>query len=47
MDERGLDQAEIFSVLDETVDSRMDLKNALLLKHPDKREMIDQVFSRY
>ncbi len=47
MDERGLDQADIFSVLDQNVDSRIDLKNALLLKHPDNREMIDQVFSRY
>lgn len=47
MDERGLDQADIFSVLTEYVDSRDDLKNALLLKYPDSREMIEQVFSRY
>ena len=47
MDERGLDQGEIFSVLEEDVDSRLALKNALLLKYPDSREMIDQVFSRY
>ena len=47
MDERGLAQGEIFSVLEEDVDSRLALKNALLLKYPDSREMIDQVFSRY
>lgn len=47
MDDRGLDQADIFSVLTPEVDSREDLKNALLMKYPDNREMIEQVFSRY
>ena len=47
LDERGLDQKDIFSVLDENVDSRDDLKNALLLKYSSRRDMIDQVFSRY
>lgn len=47
MDERGLEQSDIFSVLTEDVDTRLALKNALLLRFPDDREMIDQVFSRY
>ena len=47
LDERGLAQDDIFSVLDENVDSRDDLKNALLLSNPDSRTMIEQVFSRY
>ena len=47
MDERGLEQDEIFSVFNEKVYSREALKNALLLKFPGNREMIDQVFSRY
>lgn len=47
LDERGLDQDDIFSVLDEGVTSRDILKNSLLVKYPDKREMIEQVFSRY
>ena len=47
MDERGLEQSDIFSVLTEDVDTRLALKNALLLRFPGDREMIDQVFSRY
>ena len=47
LDDRGLDQADIFSVLDAGVDTKDKLKNALLLKYPDSREMIGQVFSRY
>lgn len=47
IDERGIDQDDIFSVLEEDVDSKLTLKNALLLKFPDSKEMIDQVFSRY
>ena len=47
MDERGVGQSEIFSVLGEDVDNRLALKNALLLKYPGERDMIDQVFSRY
>lgn len=47
MDERGIDQADIFSVLDAQVDSRGDLQKALLLKYPESRKIIEQVFSRY
>ncbi len=47
MDERGLDQSDIFSVLSDDIDTKLALKNALLLKYPGSREMIDQVFSRY
>jgi hypothetical protein len=47
LDERGLDHADIFSVLGAEIDSKDEVKNALLLKYPDKREIIEQVFSRY
>lgn len=47
LDERGLGQSEIFSVLDGKVDSKSGLKQALMLKYPDRQEMIEQVFSRY
>lgn len=47
LDERGLDHTDIFSVLGAEIDSKDEVKNALLLKYPDKREMIEQVFSRY
>lgn len=47
LDERGLEQDDIFSVLDENVISKETLKNALLLEFPDSYEMIEQVFSRY
>ena len=47
LDERGLGQSEIFSVLNEDVDSKEALKQALILEYPEKQEMIGQVFSRY
>lgn len=47
LDERGLSCSSIFGVLDATVTSRGELKNALLLSHPSKRDVIEQVFSRY
>ena len=47
MDERGLGQSEIFQVLDEDVDSKDALKDALIMKYPENKDMIGQVFSRY
>ena len=47
LDERGMEPSEIFSVLDDKVTSKNALKNALLLKYPDKRDIIEQVFNRY
>ncbi len=47
LDERGLGASDIFSVLDEKVDSKEELKNALMTTYPDKRSAIEQVFSRY
>ena len=47
LDERGLSQSQMFSVLDEGVTSRDALMTALILAYPEKRDMIQQVFSRY
>lgn len=47
LDERGVGPGEIFSVLDESVDSRPDLKAALISAFPSKHAVIEQVFSRY
>ena len=47
LDERGLPQSKIFSVLGEDVTSRDELETALTLAYPNKREVIQQVFSRY
>ena len=47
LDERGLSCSEIFSVLEEDVASRNDLRTALLAAFPSKRSVIEQVFSRY
>ena len=47
LDERGIRCSAIFDVLDQSVTSRSDLKNALLLSYPAKRDIIEQVFSRY
>jgi hypothetical protein len=47
MDDRGLNQEDIFSVLDEEVDSKDKLKKALVVAFPEKDDMIEQVFSRY
>ena len=47
LDERGLGQSDIFSVLETNVDSKDALKQALMLKYPEKQDMIGQVFSRY
>lgn len=47
LDERGLVCSDIFSVLDESVASRNDLRTALIAAFPAKRSLIEQVFSRY
>ena len=47
LDERGVSRSDIFSVLDETVISKNDLKSALILSRPEKKETIEQIFSRY
>ena len=47
LDERGLGQSEIFRILDEDVDSKDALKDALMLEYPERQDMIGQVFSRY
>ena len=47
MDERGLDQSEIFQVLDADVDSKSELKKTLMFTYPERQDMISQVFSRY
>lgn len=47
MDERGVTCSEIFSVLGPEVDSKSDLKAALLAAYPNRRTVIEQVFGRY
>ena len=47
LDERGVSCSEIFSVLGPGVESRADLKSALLTAYPKKRTIIEQVFGRY
>lgn len=47
MDERGISCSDIFSVLDEDVDSRSDLENALIAAFPSKKTVITQAFDRY
>ncbi len=47
LDERGFSRSDIFSVLDETVISKSDLKSALIMSRPEKKETIEQIFSRY
>lgn len=47
LDERGISSGEIFSILNETVKSKAELKSALLSAYPSDRTSIEQVFSRY
>ena len=47
LDERGVSCSEIFSVLGPGVESRSDLKTALLTSYPKRRTVIEQVFGRY
>lgn len=47
LDERGITRSEIFSVLEGNVSTKDDLKSALIRNLPQKRTVIEQVFSRY
>jgi hypothetical protein len=47
LEERGMSASDIFSVLDRNVTSRTQLKSAMILAFPEKREVIEQVFNRY
>lgn len=47
LDERGLDQSDLFSVLEDDVVSRSHLKTALIKNFPHKRAVIEQAFGRY
>lgn len=47
LDDRGVEPSDIFSVLKEDVTSRQMLKDALVKAYPDKRTIVEQVFSRY
>ena len=47
LEERGMSASEIFSVLDRDVTSRTQLKSAMIMAFPEKREVIEQVFNRY
>ena len=47
LDERGIKTSQIFSVLGPEVTDKQSLKAALIAKMPQKRTIIEQVFSRY
>lgn len=47
LDDRGMSASEILSVLKEDVVSRQSLKEALITAYPEKRTIVEQVFSRY
>ena len=47
LNERGMSVASMFSVLKSDITSRQALKEALMTSYPDKRSIIEQVFSRY
>lgn len=47
LDERGITCGEILRVLGPSVDSKSDLKQALISAYPSERTIIEQVFSRY
>lgn len=47
LDERGLTRSDIFSVLSASVISKEDLRVALIASFPEKRTIIEQVFTRY
>lgn len=47
LDERGFSRSEMFSALDASVCSRDALKTSLMLVSPEKKEVIEQIFSRY
>jgi hypothetical protein len=47
LDERGLGKSDIFSVFDENVVTKSDLKAALIRSFPHKSAVIEQAFGRY
>lgn len=47
LDDRGFTCGEIFSVLDEDVDSRKALERALIAEFPTRRTQIEQAFDKY
>ena len=47
LDERGMTRSDIFSVLDEDVTNREELRKALIATFPEKRTIVEQVFGRY
>ena len=47
LNERGMSVSAMFSVLKDDVTSRQALKESLMTSYPDKRTMVEQVFSRY
>lgn len=47
LDERGLGKSDIFSVFDENVVAKSDLKAALIRSFPHKSAVIEQAFGRY
>ena len=47
LDERGVSESQMFSVLNADVTDKSKLKNALLAAYPARKAMIEQVFSRY
>ncbi len=47
LDERGMDADDFLAVMDKDVKSKADLKDALMLGFPSRRNIVEQVFSRY
>ena len=47
LDERGVGRSDIFSVLRTNVTDMLSLKSALIAAYPNRRSLIEQVFSRY
>lgn len=47
LDERGITASDMFSVLDDGVTSKADLKSALVTAFPEKKTTVEQVFSKY
>ena len=47
LDERGMTCSDFFSVLTSEVDSKADLKNALIKAFPTKKSVIEQAFDKY
>ena len=47
LDERGMSCSDIFSVLDEDVDSKEDFEKALITAFPTRKTIITQAFDRY